>query len=143
MGRSATERLDDPARYDATVEPFWTYSGATDSFAIRLANGRLFEATYGGRTNVALFDSEAEAQTFISRNEHITVEILDLRDVLKAAGWDDALGYCDANSDRLIAYCEAEGIHFYAADRENFSRYLAVRQAQDRGLTKLVMEDLS
>jgi hypothetical protein len=129
------------ATQTATVVTFNCFQG--DFFAIQLADGSHFKATQYGQTNIALFDTAEAAQDFIDGGEHIAVETLNMAAFLQAAGWVEAEGYSAANAARLQAYCAAEGIHYYSADREDFSRYTAIRQAQRLGLTKVVMEDLS
>jgi hypothetical protein len=119
------------------------YGGGDRFFVIRLADGTLFNTTSWGRTGLACFETESDAQDFIDGGEHIAVEVLNMAAFLQAAGWVEAEGYSDTNAARLQAYCAAEGIHYYSADREDFSRYAAIRQAQRLGLTKIVMEDLS
>jgi len=43
----------------------------------------------------------------------------------------------------VASWCEAHGAHYYAKDREDFSLYEAAREAVDKGLTRMVYEDLS
>jgi hypothetical protein len=49
----------------------------------------------------------------------------------------------DLQCKAVKAWCEASGADYYCADRENFSLYVARSQAFEKGLHKVVVEDLS
>jgi len=92
---------------------------------------------------LAEFDTRAKAEKFIERGGLIEVQKIPLNEALASAGWIDADGYSDDNIARFKAWYEAEGVYFYARPRESFFPYQAIREAQARGLSKVVLEDLS
>jgi hypothetical protein len=91
----------------------------------------------------SVFPTRAAAERFIRRGGLIEVTEIRLNDALAAAGWDQEAGYSKENIARFKAWCEAEGVYFYARPREKFFPSTAILEAQERGLSKVVMEDLS
>jgi hypothetical protein len=69
------------------------------------------------------------------------VNICDLLDAV-APNWLDNYNY-DANSAKVFEWCEANNAHYYAADREYFSKIEAAWQAEEAGKKIVVVEDLS
>ena len=43
----------------------------------------------------------------------------------------------------VASWCEAHCAHYYAEDRQDFSLYEAARETVDKGMTRVVYEDLS
>lgn len=75
-----------------------------------------------------------------------TVNICDLLAMLYPGYWS-ARRYLDidytASVSAVDAWCEAHGAYYYAAPRDEFSVSDAVGIAADRGLSVVVLEDLS
>ena len=106
-------------------------------------NGRLWGPAGNPDGYYAEFDTRAKAEKFIQSGGLIEVTKIPLHQALAASGWDEAAGYSDENIARFKDWCRAEGVYFYARPREAFFPQAAVREAQARGLSKLVLEDLS
>jgi hypothetical protein len=142
---TATAVLNRPAlpEFSATVETMYDYQSGQDRFVIRQADGNLHQVSYGRVTGYPMYETRKDAQAFIDDGGLIAVELVDHEAVLAACGWDDEAGHCDANYDRFRAYCQAEGIHCYAAEKHKFFLSEGERQARKRGLRKLFAENLS
>lgn len=127
----------------ATIQPFHDFRSSSDVFVIRLADGRYHEETSWGRRGIAMFDTEKLAQDFIDDGNLIEVEVVDTKATIAASGWVEAEGYCEANYARFQAYCDAEGIYVYSAEKGNFFRSIGIARARKAGKSKVFMEDLS
>lgn len=85
-----------------------------------------------------LFSSESAAVEAIN--------ICDLLEVLIPGYWSmDGSERPDYETSRGLttAWCKANGAHYYAEDREDFSLIEAASQAVQKGLLRVVYEDLS
>jgi len=75
-----------------------------------------------------------------------TVNICDLLDLLYPGYWS-ARRYLDIDyavtGPAIDEWCAAHGAYYYAAPRDEFSVSDAVLNAADRGLSVVVLEDLS
>lgn len=72
------------------------------------------------------------------------INVCDLMDVL-VPGWSGEFGaaaYSKAGA-AVMAWVNAHGAHYYAADREDFSQTCAAFEAERAGKRVVVVEDLS
>ncbi len=116
-----------------------------NGFAIRIGgrNGQLWVPPGYPEYHYASFETRSKARNFLKRGGHIEVQVLSITDASGACGWDDTAGYCEANFARMNAWCEREGVHYYSREKEEFFISEAIREAQERGLSKVVVENLS
>ncbi|MPR11941.1 hypothetical protein [Microvirga tunisiensis] len=89
------------------------------------------------------FRTRAAADNFIRKGGLIEVTEIPVDAAIKASGWDEELGHCEANYAVFRDWLEREGVHFYAREKEDFFPAEAIREAQERGLSKVVMENMS
>jgi hypothetical protein len=129
--------------FAATVETMYDYRSGKDGYVIRKADGALYEVGGPYGSGYPMYDTAAAAQEFIDAGGLIEVEIVNTTAVIAASGWVDDEGFSDANCDRLRNYCQVEGIHYYAAPKEDFFEFIGRQQAQKLGLRKMCLENLS
>ena len=76
----------------------------------------------------------------------VAINVTHLLDVVVPGYWSMSFRERpDYTTSRALvaAWCESHGAHYYAEDREDFSLYEAARQAVQKGLLRVVYEDLS
>ena len=71
-----------------------------------------------------------------------TVNICDWLDHTYSTDWSKHPDY-ETSGKTLMAWCEKNNSHYYAADREDFQMFKAVREAVEAGKDTVVVEDLS
>ena len=71
-----------------------------------------------------------------------TVNICDWLDHTYSTDWSKHPDY-ETSGKALMAWCEKNNSHYYAADREDFQMFKAVREAIEAGNDTVVVEDLS
>ena len=71
-----------------------------------------------------------------------TVNICDWLDHTYSTDWSKHPDY-ETSGKALMAWCEKNNSHYYAADREDFQMFKAVREAVEAGKDTVVVEDLS
>ena len=71
-----------------------------------------------------------------------SVNICDWLDHTYSTDWSKHPDY-ETSGNALMAWCEKNNSHYYAADREDFQMFKAVREAIEAGKDTVVVEDLS
>ncbi len=71
-----------------------------------------------------------------------SVNICDWLDATYSTDWSKHPDY-ETSGNALMAWCEKNNSHYYAADREDFQMFKAVREAIEAGKDTVVVEDLS
>ena len=73
-----------------------------------------------------------------------SVNICDLLTEIYGEGyWGNFDIDYDVSNKAIMAWCEKNNSHYYAADRENFFMFTAVREALEAGKDTVIVEDLS
>ena len=71
-----------------------------------------------------------------------SVNICDWLDRTYSTDWSKHPDY-ETSGKALMEWCENNNSYYYAADREDFQMFLAVREAIEAGKDTVVVEDLS
>ena len=71
-----------------------------------------------------------------------SVNICDWLDHTYSTDWSKHPDY-ETSGKAFMAWCENNNSHYYAADREDFQMFLAVREAIEAGKDTVIVEDLS
>lgn len=129
--------------FQATVDTLYSYATGKDEFVIRKADGELYETEQYGRKGWPTFETAGDAQEFIDNGGLIEVEVISMDDIQAAAGIDPYNFLTESACAKFRDYIAANGIHYYAAEKEEFFRFVGIQQAQKLGLRKVVMENLS
>lgn len=96
-----------------------------------------------GLKTTVIFPYRWEAST---SREVEAVNVCDLLEVLYPGYWEKELYTTityESSRERIESWCTDHGAIYYARGREEFSLYEAAAEAMERGLTRVVYEDLS
>lgn len=80
----------------------------------------------------------------VEHGEHSEIKVVNICDLLDVVrpNWLKDFDY-ERESASVMGWCRENGAHYYAAPREDFSKYVAVREAEEAGKGIVVVEDLS
>lgn len=72
------------------------------------------------------------------------INVCDLLGVLFGESWaSDYDRSYEETQAAILTWCKANGAHYYARPRENYSRIEAIAEARSAGNVTVVVEDLS
>lgn len=118
---------------------------AHGSFAIRVGgrSGKRWAPKGAPEGAFATFGTRAKAKHFVQQGGLIDVEHISLGNALRSAGIDPVAEISPEAAARFRAWLIENGVHYYAREKHKFFPSLAIKEAQQLGLSKVVMENLS